>query len=164
MYLFQIMLCLSKWKLNSITASSKSIDLLGLMKANRLSIWIWNSDDRRLFSSNCLITPHHIKRSKRQKWSVLKNTESEYNNLTPSLNSQGIEYSRIMFCVQVDFLEFRWIAFSEIYRSECDQSIGYDNVFPWKQSRIQQNRRRHIIKHFTPGGIQPFYKIYFLII
>ena len=44
---------------------------------------------------------------KRQKGSVLKNTESGYNNLTPCLNSQGIEYSRIMFCVHVDFLKFR---------------------------------------------------------
>jgi len=44
---------------------------------------------------------------KRQKGSVLKNTESGYNNLTPCLNSQGIEYGRMMFCVHVDFLEFR---------------------------------------------------------
>ena len=44
---------------------------------------------------------------KRQKRSVLKNTESGYNNPTLCLDSQGIEYDRIMFCVHVDFLEFR---------------------------------------------------------
>ena len=48
-----------------------------------------------------------ILKRKHQKRSVLKNTESGYNNPTPCLDSQGIEYGRIMFCVHVDFLEFR---------------------------------------------------------
>ena len=45
--------------------------------------------------------------SKCQKTSVLKNTESGYNNPTPCLNSQEIEYGRVMLCVHADFLEFR---------------------------------------------------------